>query len=226
MRDLSASFGELFAFGLTPLIQGLAQLVAWIGGAVQAINNANTPAKVLLTISMMLAVSIPLVSLATKGLAVAKTMLAKATAVATAKQLTFAAALKASLGWISLVAGAVGLLFAVFGGSSKDTDKANTVIDTTTDVASSAADAVDSLTSGIKGLGKAAKGLAGFDEINSLAGKDGGAINNLLGSFDPSIFDDIAKGFDNIDIQHSTLADSISKRWENIKKNMKKAFDE
>ena len=227
MRDLSASFGELFAFGLTPLIQGLAQLVAWVGGAVQAINNANTPAKVLLTISMMLAVSIPIVTLATKGLAVAKTMLAKATAVATAKQLTFAAALKASLGWISLVAGAVGLLFAVFGGAGKEQDRANNVIDATADVADTAADAVDNLGKGIQGLGKAAKGLAGFDEINTLAGgKGGGAINNLLGSFDPSIFDDIAKGFEDIEINHTSLADSISKRWENIKKNMKKAFDD
>lgn len=167
------AFTELVTFvtpGITALGEGISSLVGWV-------NNLNPAAKNFITIAGVASALIPAVTLATKGLVIAKGLLRTAYTLLIPKVITFGTVLKASLGWIALAATAVGLLWGAFGGGEdRNVEKTNTELSNTGAIANNASDGIDNLSKSVGKLKKAKNGLRDFDEIDQLNDNNTGNI--------------------------------------------------
>ena len=204
LRDLSVAFGQLAAIGITPTLKGLTWLIKGVTGVTESIATANPVARASLGIMLASALAIPAVSLATKGLAAAKLLYGKALAILIPAQWSFAAALKATFGWLTIIAAAfavistvAGALYKHFAKPLRAQEKANATLDDTKTAADGAALKVGDLTKGIKGLEKAAKRLAPIDALNVLGGSSGLATKTLV-DVEMSGLEDAFKGISDL----------------------------
>ena len=99
---------------LKPVIMTVAEAVGGLGSVVsniQAKVEAATPAQqTMLKIAIGMAVAIPAVTAATRLMTAAKAAYSGILGILIPKQLTFASALKATMGWIGIIVGALALL--------------------------------------------------------------------------------------------------------------------
>ncbi|MBP3922075.1 MAG: hypothetical protein J6D27_03830 [Ruminiclostridium sp.] len=198
-----------------PIINYLASGIGALGDVVEDVTakfEAATPAqKTLLKIALGMAVAIPAVTVATKLMTAAKAGYATVLNFLIPKQLTFGSALKASLGWIGLIAGAISILGILSNKSAVTTEdntealkKEDEELITTKENSDKAAEGIDNLTDAVK------KSTAGFDELNKLGG------NNSLAAGIVSE-DDLS----NIEDYSEEVSDLIDK----ASKDMKLSFD-
>lgn len=194
-----------------PIINYLASGIGALGDVVEDVTakfEAATPAqKTLLKIALGMAVAIPAVTVATKLMTAAKAGYATVLNFLIPKQLTFGSALKASLGWIGLIAGAISLLGILTNKSAVTTEdntealkKEDEELITTKENSDKAAEGIDNLTDAVK------KSTAGFDELNKLGG------NNSLAAGIVSE-DDLS----NIEDYSEEVSDLIDKASEDMK---------
>lgn len=99
---------------LKPVIMTVAEAVGGLGGIVADIQTkveAATPAQqTMLKIAIGMAVAIPAVTAATRLMSAAKLAYTGVLNILIPKQLTYASALKATMGWIGIIVGALALL--------------------------------------------------------------------------------------------------------------------
>lgn len=192
---------------IAPVLVTTANIISFIG---QAIANASTPAKILLAVAVGCAIAIPLVTLATKAWAKAQALLVAVQSILIPQTITFSTVLKASLGWIALIAGAIGLLWGLFGNSSKDTKKTAGAFDNTALSANKAASGIGNMSDKLDDLGKKTKQLASFDEIEVLNDENNGLMNNLLGTGWEDNFNNALNGIDDMKDSLSDLESAIN----------------
>ena len=225
--DLKVSFGQLAAGALTPAVQILTYLARAAYGCTAWFSSLNGTSKAYLKVALLLGAAIPAVALATKGLALAQAGLHAVQALLIPQTLTYAAALKALLGWAALAAVAFGLLHALFS-RNKDTESAadtmddyNKSVEDTQKNANKAAGSIEDMTKATKGLtDEVQRSLASFDELNRLGDNN----TNLIGIDNESIekaaeamgaFSDM-----DYDISYDTNVESVSTRIKNALKNI------
>lgn len=191
---------------VTPLFVKLASA---IGATVQWFVNLNRPAKIMLGLAIGLAVSIPLITKATIAWTAAQKGLAIIQAILIPQTWTFGAALKFAFGWLSIIVGALGILWALFG-NNDNADDANQTISTTGAVASDASNSLQSLMDSMGGVANAADdvssaskklSLAGFDEINQLGQDSGSLIGDLVKTTDLDLVNNVSDGLSDLQNQ-------------------------
>lgn len=191
---------------VTPLFVKLASA---IGATVQWFVNLNRPAKIMLGLAIGLAVSIPLITKATIAWTAAQKGLAIIQAILIPQTWTFGAALKFAFGWLSIIVGALGILWALFG-NNDNADDANQTISTTGAVASDASNSLHSLMDSMGGVANAADdvssaskklSLAGFDEINQLSQDSGSLIGDLVKTSDLDLVNNVSDGLSDLQNQ-------------------------
>lgn len=191
---------------VTPLFVKLASA---IGATVQWFVNLNRPAKIMLGLAVGLAVSIPLITKATIAWTAAQKGLAIIQAILIPQTWTFGAALKFAFGWLSIIVGALGVLWALFG-NNDNADAANQTISTTGAVASDASNSLHSLMDSMGGVASAADdvssaskklSLAGFDEINQLSQDSGSLIGDLVKTSDLDLVNNVSDGLSDLQNQ-------------------------
>lgn len=225
--DLKVSLGQLSAGALLPAIQVLSALARSALGCVVWFRSLDSTSKAYLKVALILGVAIPAVTLATKALALAQAGLHAVQALLIPQTLTYAAALKALLGWAALAAVAFGLLHALFS-RNKDTESAadtmddyNKSVEDTQKNANKAAGSIEDMTKATKDLtDEVQRSLASFDELNRLGDNN----TNLIGIDNESI-DKAAEAlsaFEDLDydINYDTNAESVSTRIKNALKNI------
>ena len=233
IEDFKTSVGGLVNQFLIPALPVVTKFFTGLTWVASALNNASGPAKTLLAISgaflgvMLLSLAATKIyALTIKGIAAMKLLWGAATTLLIPKVITLGTVLKAALGWIGLIAGAIGLFTAFFGGSTdndtvENLEEVNNVVDNTTESATVATDAIAGLTKGLEKTSKVAKGLAGFDKINkissssSTSGSLGGTTQNLLDDY----IDDIMNSQEMVEsaLMPTTQTQSeVSKAWNGL----------
>lgn len=202
------------AKGVDVLAMGVSSLHSMILSASPAQQN-------LLKIALGMAVAIPAVTVATQALTMAKAAYNGLLAVLIPKQLTFAVALKATMGWIALIASALSLLSMIRGGRD-DSEKQQA--DDLGKVAVNAGDAAasyDDLTQSVTNTGKAVtKSLAGFDEINRIGGASSTLGSAIVSSDDVANAQQFSAAISGIEdtaisvgVETDNVYDSITDLW-------------
>ncbi len=160
---------------VTPLITGAAEGVNEVA---QAILDASPRTQTLLTLTLASAVAIPAVTKAQMLLTLAQRGYSALLSILIPKQITFAAALQATAGWIGIIAGALAI-FSLIGDANANAQKTtkDAVNDLTAEkkAAEDAASGVDALADSMNGLGEAVTGgLAAVDKLNVAGSTSGG----------------------------------------------------
>lgn len=203
------------AKGVDVLAMGVSSLHSMILSASPAQQN-------LLKIALGMAVAIPAVTVATQALTMAKAAYNGLLAVLIPKQLTFAAALKATMGWIALIASALSLLSMIRGQDSGNSEKQQA--DDLGKVAVNASDAAasyDDLTQSVTNTGKAVtKSLAGFDELNRIGGASSTLGSAIVSSDDVANAQQFSAAISEIEdtaisvgVETGSVYDDISDLW-------------
>lgn len=191
---------------LKPVIMTVAEAVGGLGGIVadiQAKIEAATPAQqTMLKIAIGMAVAIPAVTMATRLMAAAKAAYSGVLAFLIPKQLTFASALKATMGWIGIIVGALALFgMATNKGtesvedSSEKLKKENEAVSDASEGVDDVAESTDNLTDSVK------RSLAGFDELNRLSGNSGTLASSVVSSDDVENAEGLAEAMSNVQEQ-------------------------
>ena len=218
---------------ITPLF---VQLASAIGAAVQWFTGLNKPARIMLGLSVGLAVSIPLITKATIAWTAVQKGLYAIQAILIPQTFTFSAALKSAFGWLSIAVGVIGVLWALFGNST-EAESTNDTISTTGAVADSASDSLKALMDSMGGVSDAAEGvseagkkmaLAGFDEINTLDLDNGSLISGLVKTSDLNLLDNVSDGIagiqDQIDGLSGTYPVDLSSNYADLGTRLKNWF--
>lgn len=188
---------------MTKLADGAAQAAAWY-------NSLNPISQTFLKVCLMSAVAVPAVTLAVKGLAIAKTGLHTVQALLIPQTITLGTVMKSAFGWIALAAGAIALLTS-FGDDTgisdinTDAEQASDSLkslydglDGTQSAADTAAESIDGTTDAMGELSEATSSLAGFDEINILDSGSGSIMSQLINSDDIANLDAFSDGLSGI----------------------------
>ncbi len=200
---------------MTKLADGAAQAAAWY-------NSLNPISQTFLKVCLMSAAAIPAVTLAVKGLAVAKTGLHAVQALLIPQTITLGTVMKSAFGWIALAAGAIALLasFGDTGISDINTDAEQAAdglsslydgLDDTQSIADTAAESIDVTADAMDELTEAAGSLAGFDEINILDRDSGSIMSQLINADDIANLDAFASGLTNISGDISDVQNKAAK---------------
>ena len=204
---------------VTPLVNGLAEGVNTVS---EAIINSSQPTKTMLTLTLAMALAIPAVTKAQLLMTAAKGAYSALLTILIPKQLTFAAALKATAGWIGIIAAAIGIFSLINDANSAAAATTKATADAFAaeeSGAKAAADGVDDLANSMDDLGaKATKSLAAVDKLNIVGGSVGSTGSfvsqgdiDMLGDAD-SILGDIQEQISEIfstDIFGGINADSL-----------------
>lgn len=170
---------------ISPIVRDVAE---GVNSAAQALINASPQTKTMLTIALAAAVAIPAVTKATALLTAAKAAYNTVLTLLIPKQLTFAAALKATAGWIGIIAAAIGVISLINDINAQATDTTVEAADALSDEeanANSAADGVDNLTESVENLGKTTeKSLAAVDKLNIFKGGSVSSVSGLVSQAD------------------------------------------
>lgn len=238
-NDLKIATGGLASSALVPLIEVLTGVTQGAVSVVHWFGNLSGTSKTYLGIAAALALGIPAVTLATKGLALAQAGLHAIQAVLIPQTITFGTVLKSALGWISIAALALGLLYAIFEknnikDTAEDVSDYSGALQKTQKSASDANRSINNVKDSTHNLANEIKRvLAGFDELNILA-SDGSTANQSIFGIDTSGLDkasEMLDAFEDVDysVNFDTNAKSVTEKirdffsslWTNIKSGYK-----
>lgn len=215
---------------LKPVIMTVAEAVGGLGGIVadiQAKVEAATPAqRTMLKIAIGMAVAIPAVTAATRLMRAAKLAYTGVLNILIPKQLTYASALKATMGWIGIIVGALALLGIATNKGTEGIDNNSEKLKEENEAADKAAKGVDDVAESTDNLTDSVKrSLAGFDELNRLSGNSGTLASSVVSSEDvdnaESLADalsDVQEKTKNIDLGSLSFDIDFSNIWGELNK--------
>lgn len=215
---------------LKPVIMTVAEAVGGLGGIVadiQAKVEAATPAQqTMLKIAIGMAVAIPAVTAATRLMSAAKLAYTGVLNILIPKQLTYASALKATMGWIGIIVGALALLGIATNNGTEGIDDNSEKLKKENEAANKAAKGVDDVAESTDNLTDSVKrSLAGFDELNRLSGNSGTLASSVVSSADvenaESLADalgDVQEKTKNIDLGSLSFDIDFSNIWGELNK--------
>lgn len=191
---------------LKPVIMTVAEAVGGLGGIVadiQAKVEAATPAQqTMLKIAIGMAVAIPAVTAATRLMRAAKLAYTGVLNILIPKQLTYASALKATMGWIGIIVGALALLGIATNKGTEGIDDNSEKLKKENEAANKAAEGVDDVAESTDNLTDSVKrSLAGFDELNRLSGNSGTLASSVVSSDDVENAEGLAEAMSNVQEQ-------------------------
>lgn len=191
---------------LKPVIMTVAEAVGGLGGIVadiQAKVEAATPAQqTMLKIAIGMAVAIPAVTAATRLMRAAKLAYTGVLNILIPKQLTYASALKATMGWIGIIVGALALLGIATNKGTEGIDDNSKKLKKENEAANKAAEGVDDVAESTDNLTDSVKrSLAGFDELNRLSGNSGTLASSVVSSDDVENAEGLAEAMSNVQEQ-------------------------
>ncbi len=191
---------------LKPVIMTVAEAVGGLGGIVadiQAKIEAATPAQqTMLKIAIGMAVAIPAVTMATRLMAAAKAAYSGVLAFLIPKQLTFASVLKATMGWIGIIVGALALFGMATNKGTESVEDSSEKLKKENEAASDASEGVDDVAESTDNLTDSVKrSLAGFDELNRLSGNSGTLASSVVSSDDVENAEGLAEAMSNVQEQ-------------------------
>lgn len=191
---------------LKPVIMTVAEAVGGLGGIVadiQAKIEAATPAQqTMMKIAIGMAVAIPAVTMATRLMAAAKAAYSGVLAFLIPKQLTFASALKATMGWIGIIVGALALFGMATNKGTESVEDSSEKLKKENEAASDASEGVDDVAESTDNLTDSVKrSLAGFDELNRLSGNSGTLASSVVSSDDVENAEGLAQAMSNVQEQ-------------------------
>lgn len=191
---------------LKPVIMTAAEAVGGLGGIVadiQAKIEAATPAQqTMMKIAIGMAVAIPAVTMATRLMAAAKAAYSGVLAFLIPKQLTFASALKATMGWIGIIVGALALFGMATNKGTESVEDSSEKLKKENEAASDASEGVDDVAESTDNLTDSVKrSLAGFDELNRLSGNSGTLASSVVSSDDVENAEGLAEAMSNVQEQ-------------------------
>jgi uncharacterized membrane protein len=191
---------------LKPVIMTVAEAVGGLGGIVadiQAKIEAATPAQqTMLKIAIGMAVAIPAVTMATRLMRAAKLAYTGVLNILIPKQLTYASALKATMGWIGIIVGALALLGIATNKGTEGIDDNSEKLKKENEAADKAAEGVDDVAESTDNLTDSVKrSLAGFDELNRLSGNSGTLASSVVSSDDVENAEGLAEAMSNVQEQ-------------------------
>lgn len=214
---------------LKPVIMTVAEAVGGLGSVVsdvQAKVEAATPAQqTMLKIAIGMAVAIPAVTAATRLMRAAKLAYTGVLNILIPKQLTYASALKATMGWIGIIVGALALLGIATNKGTEGIDDNSEKLKKENEAANKAAKGVDDVAESTDNLTDSVKrSLAGFDELNRLSGNSGTLASSVVSSDDVENAESLAEAMSNVQDQIKGLDTNIgfdfdldlSKIWDQI----------
>lgn len=215
---------------LKPVIMTVAEAVGGLGSVVadiQAKIEAATPAQqTMLKIAIGMAVAIPAVTAATRLMRAAKLAYTGVLNILIPKQLTYASALKATMGWIGIIVGALALLGIATNKGTEGIDDNSEKLKEENEAANKAAKGVDDVAESTDNLTDSVKrSLAGFDELNRLSGNSGTLASSVVSSDDvdnaESLADalsDVQEKTKNIDLGSLSFDIDFSNIWGELNK--------
>lgn len=188
---------------LKPVIMTVAEAVGGLGGIVadvQAKVEAATPAQqTMLKIAIGMVVAIPAVTAATRLMRAAKLAYTGVLNILIPKQLTYASALKATMGWIGIIVGALALLGIATNKGTEGIDDNSEKLKKENEAADKAAEGVDDVAESTDNLTDSVKrSLAGFDELNRLSGNSGTLASSVVSSDDVDNAEGLAEAMSNV----------------------------
>lgn len=188
---------------LKPVIMTVAEAVGGLGSVVsdiQAKVEAATPAQqTMLKIAIGMAVAIPAVTAATRLMGAAKLAYTGVLNILIPKQLTYASALKATMGWIGIIVGALALLGIATNKGTEGIDDNSEKLKKENEAASDASEGVDDVAESTDNLTDSVKrSLAGFDELNRLSGNSGTLASSVVSSDDVENAEGLAQAMSNV----------------------------
>ena len=191
---------------LKPVIMTVAEAVGGLGSVVsdiQAKIEAATPAQqTMMKIAIGMAVAIPAVTMATRLMAAAKAAYSGVLAFLIPKQLTFASALKATMGWIGIIVGALALFGMATNKGTESVEDSSEKLKKENEAASDASEGVDDVAESTDNLTDSVKrSLAGFDELNRLSGNSGTLASSVVSSDDVENAEGLAEAMSNVQEQ-------------------------
>lgn len=191
---------------LKPVIMTVAEAVGGLGGIVadiQAKIEAATPAQqTMMKIAIGMAVAIPAVTMATRLMAAAKAAYSGVLAFLIPKQLTFASALKATMGWIGIIVGALALFGMATNKGTESVEDSSEKLKKENEAASDASEGVDDVAESTDNLtDRVKRSLAGFDELNRLSGNSGTLASSVVSSDDVENAEGLAEAMSNVQEQ-------------------------
>lgn len=214
---------------LKPVIMTVAEAVGGLGSVVsdvQAKVEAATPAQqTMLKIAIGMAVAIPAVTAATRLMRAAKLAYTGVLNILIPKQLTYASALKATMGWIGIIVGALALLGIATNKGTEGIDDNSEKLKEENEAADKAAEGVDDVAESTDNLTDSVKrSLAGFDELNRLSGNSGTLASSVVSSTDVDNAEGLADALSDVQNQIKGLNTNIgfdfdfdlSKIWDQI----------
>lgn len=221
---------------LKPVIMTVAEAVGGLGSVVsdiQAKIEAATPAQqTMLKIAIGMAVAIPAVTMATRLMRAAKLAYTSVLNILIPKQLTYASALKATMGWIGIIVGALALLGIATNKGTEGIDDNSEKLKKENEAANKAAEGVDDVAESTDNLTDSVKrSLAGFDELNKLSGNSGTLASSVVSSDDVENAEGLADALSDVqeqtknidlgllpfDIDFSNIWGEVDKLWGKLK---------
>ena len=215
---------------LKPVIMTVAEAVGGLGDVVsdiQAKVEAATPAQqTMLKIAIGMAVVIPAVTAATRLMRAAKLAYTGVLNILIPKQLTYASALKATMGWIGIIVGALALLGIATNKGTEGIDDNSEKLKEENEAADKAAEGVDDVAESTDNLTDSVKrSLAGFDELNRLSGNSGTLASSVVSSTDvdnaeglADALGDVQEKTKNIDLGSLSFDIDFSNIWGELNK--------
>lgn len=215
---------------LKPVIMTVAEAVGGLGSVVsdvQAKVEAATPAQqTMLKIAIGMAVAIPAVTAATRLMRAAKLAYTGVLNILIPKQLTYASALKATMGWIGIIVGALALLGIATNKGTEGIDDNSEKLKEENEAADKAAKGVDDVAESTDNLTDSVKrSLAGFDELNRLSGNSGTLASSVVSSADVENAESLADALSdvqgktkNIDLGSLSFDIDFSNIWGELNK--------
>lgn len=195
--------------------------------------EAATPAQqTMLKIAIGMAVAIPAVTAATRLMRAAKLAYTGVLNILIPKQLTYASALKATMGWIGIIVGALALLGIATNKGTEGIDDNSEKLKKENEAANKAAKGVDDVAESTDNLTDSVKrSLAGFDELNRLSGNSGTLASSVVSDEDVENADDLADALSDVqeqtknidlgslsfDIDFSNIWGEVDKLWGKLK---------
>ncbi len=195
--------------------------------------EAATPAQqTMLKIAIGMAVAIPAVTAATRLMRAAKLAYTGVLNILIPKQLTYASALKATMGWIGIIVGALALLGIATNKGTEGIDDNSEKLKKENEAANKAAKGVDDVAESTDNLTDSVKrSLAGFDELNRLSGNSGTLASSVVSSDDVENAEGLADALSDVqeqtknidlgslsfDIDFSNIWGEVDKLWGKLK---------
>ncbi len=218
LLPLAASVLPVVTDVLTAVKPAVITLSGWIGSLGNTITdisdkikNATPAQQTALKIALAMAVAIPAVTVATKALSLAKAGYAGVLGFLIPKQLTFGSALKATMGRIGLIAGALSLLGIVSNKTAEKLDNSAVQLHNEEEKALNTASAIDDMAESTDGLTDSVKrSVTGFDELNRLGGNSGTLCSSIISDDDTETLENYKSEIDSLlDTASSDIIPSI-----------------